>query len=257
MGSRLVVDMSGHQYSLDGKRVPSVTTIIGKATSNRGLINWAAKSAAEWAGAHVSEFDQLGESEWVAQAAGEHNRQSRLGMDNGRAVHLLAEKAIYGHPVPLVDEKSGEPFNDDVVAMGEQVARFFDKWDVEPVLVEAPVFHETERWAGRPDLVCDMAGERWLIDYKTGKSGIWPDTAIQCNAYASATHCQLGDNDLLMARVDRLAALWIRPGGWQLHPLRFDDEVLRAFRAMQAVSVWAGWRKDDSVGAPLPVPAAS
>jgi hypothetical protein len=243
-----------HTYSLDGERVPSVTTIIGKATGKPGLVKWAAREAALWAAAHVDELAVLGDQSWTREAAAASDRVRDASAKAGSQLHLIAERLVFGDPVPDEDT-DGLPFPDDVRRMGEQVARFHDAWDVAPVLVECPVFHEGDRWAGTLDLVADMAdGARWIIDYKTGQSGVWAETALQVAAYRNATHCQLGDRDLLMSPTDKAGALWVRPDGWELVPLVADADTYAVFRHAMAVAAWASQSRDSIVGAALPLP---
>jgi hypothetical protein len=132
-----------------------------------------------------------------------------------------------------------------------------DAWQVTPdtALVEAPVFHEELRYAGTFDLVGVLKdGKRWIIDYKTGQSGVWTETALQLTGYAHATHIQIGDRDMLMPPIDRGAALWVRPDKWQLIPCRIDDEMFRVFRHAVEVAKWLRLKKEESIGAALPTP---
>lgn len=256
MSSRLVFDPGRHTYSLDGKWVPSVTGIVGKTSAKDGLKWWSAKLAATWCLIHIDDLSVMGEEQWLAAAAHSHDVESKAAMQAGSQLHSVAERLIYGDPVPDVDPDTGLAYPDDVLRMGEQVAFFMDRYQVEPVLVEAPVFHEELRYAGRADLCADLLGERWLIDYKTGASGVWPETALQCCGYAKATHVQLGEKDMLMAQVTKTAALWVRPDSFQLIPLKFDRTVWAAFKAsLQAAKFWYQ-RADVIVGAPLPIPDA-
>lgn len=258
MSSRLVVGTGRfHTYSLDGKRVPSVTGIIGKATGKPGLVKWSAKLAAQWAAGHMDDLSVLGEESWVRQAYEASDRERDASMLSGKQVHSIAERLIYGEPVQTSDPDTDEPYPDDVVRMGEQTARFMDAWDVSPdtALVETPIFHETLLYAGRFDLCAILrGGERWLIDYKTGQSGVWPETSLQTTAYSRATHVQIGDRDLLMPPVDRCAALWVRPDAWELVPVKSDSLTWDAFKHMMVVAEWASQRRDDVVGSAIPIP---
>jgi hypothetical protein len=256
MASRLVYSAGRHTYSLDGERVPSVTGVIGKATGKPALVNWAARLAAEWAADHVDDLATLGTASWVREATGASNRARDAAARNGTLLHELATRLLYGDPLPAEDS-DGLPYPDDVMRTAEQMARFMDAWNVDPVVYEAAVFHEDDRWAGRLDLVADMGreNERWLLDWKTGTSGVWPETSLQLAAYRHATHIQLGDRDMLMAPVMHTAAVWVRPDGWELLPVRADASVYDVFRHMLPVAAWASQRREDSVAAPMPVPA--
>lgn len=258
MSSRLVVTGGRfHRYTLDGQQVPSVTTITGKA-DKPALVGAAVRETAVWCATHNEELATLGRDVWTTAAKAAYRQVWDRSRDDGTAVHSIAERLIYGEPVSTVDPDTGEVYSDDVVRMGEQAARFMDAWDVtaDTALVEAPVFNDEWFYAGRPDLCAVLrGGDRWLIDYKTGASGIWPDTALQVTAYARATHVQIGDRDLLMPPVNRCAALWVRPDTWELVPLKSDDAQWSAFLALLAYHPWTRLNRDDVVGAPLPVPA--
>jgi len=258
MASRLVVGRGRfHTYSLDGERVPSVTGIIGKATGKPQLLKWAAKEAALWAAANVESLPVMGEASWIREATAASDRTRDASAAAGTAVHSIAERLIYGEPVESYDPETKEPYPDDVIRMGEQVARFMDAWDITPdtALVECAVFHEELKYAGQFDLVAVLkGGARWIIDYKTGASGVWPETALQLTGYSRATHVQIGDRDMKMPPIDRAAALWVRPDAWELQPVRIDDDMWRAFRHAIEMAKWAGLRREDCIGAALPIP---
>lgn len=256
MASRLVYSAGRHTYSLDGQRVPSVTGVIGKASGKPALVNWAARLAAEWAADHVDDLPTLGTASWVREATGASNRARDAAAASGTLLHTLAERLLYGDPLPDEDA-DGLPFPDQVLRTAEQIARFLDAWQVTPIAHEAAVFHEGDRWAGRLDLVADLAdGDRWLLDWKTGTSGVWPETALQLAAYRNATHIQMGDRDMVMPPVQHAAAVWVRPDGWELIPVRATPDMFEVFRHMLPIAAWASQRREDSVAAPLPVPAA-
>jgi hypothetical protein len=258
MGSRLVVGTGRfHTYSLDGERVPSVTGIIGKAIGKPGLLKWSAREAALWAAANVESLPVMGEASWIREASAASDRVRDASAAAGTLVHSIAERLIFGEPVESYDPDTKEPYPDDVIRMGEQVARFMDAWDIGPdtALVECAVFHEELRYAGKFDLCAMMRrNEYWMIDYKTGASGVWPETALQLTAYSRATHVQIGDRDMTMRPIARGAALWVRPDGWELVPVRIDEEMWRAFRHAIEVAKWAGLRREDLIGAALPLP---
>lgn len=256
MGTRVVFNEGRHTYALDGRYTPGVTTVINKASASGGLIYWAAKQAAQWAATNVDLVQALGEEEWIKAAAGAADRARDAAGDAGRQVHQLAEALVYGEPLPP-ETPEGLPWPDDVFRTAEQLARFYDAWDVRPVVHEAIVFHETHWWAGRLDLIADLSdGNRWLLDYKTGSSGIWPSTALQLAAYRHATHIQVDGNDQPMEplRPARCGAVWLRPDGWQLHPVRADADVYRVFGYCLRVAEFHSLKKEQSVLAPLPVP---
>jgi hypothetical protein len=252
--SRLVFTDRWHQYALDGKRVPSVTTVC-RVMDKPGLDTWRVKQAAQWAATHAGEVDLMGEEAWTKAAAGAADVAMRAGGTRGRQLHLLAESMILGEPFPEADE-NGEPITDDVYASAKQLVAFFDAWDVEPIAREAFVFNDVHGWAGRLDLVADLRdGRRWLLDYKTG-TGVYPDQSLQLAAYRHASHIVVGDRDLVMPPVDDVAVVWVRPDQWQLIPVRADLETYGVFLSLLPVLAWTKRKPDESVYPPLPVPEA-
>ena len=243
-----------HRYSIDGKRAPNPSTVLGKAIGKPALVGWAARLAAEWAATHADEVQAMGEAEWVKACTGASDRARDKARDDGVLLHRLAETLVMGAALPAEDEQ-GLPFPDDIYRSAQQLARFMDAWQVDPVIHEAIVFNDQDWWAGRLDLIADLAdGRRWLLDYKTGASGVWPETSLQLATYRHATHLVDGDRDVPMPQVHSAAAVWVRPDSWQLVPVRADRQVYEVFLHCLPIAAWAGQRREDSVADPLPVP---
>lgn len=252
--SRLVFYEKSHRYRLDGEWVPSVTGVTGKVGDKNGLMNKAVELAATYALNHVDDLKVIDRDVWLTAVMGAHRREWDRARDNGTMLHAIAETLVNGEPMPTaVDDK---PVPDDVRRMAEQLARFYDAWSVEPVLIEALGYHEEHLYAGKLDLVADLAGTRWLLDYKTSASGIWPETALQVCAYAHMTHYVDGEADRPMADVgiERCGAVAIRPDSWELIPLRTDDAMFGVFLHADAVAQWSRLRREASVGNPVPAP---
>jgi hypothetical protein len=252
--SRLGFSERGHVYSLDGKRVPSVSKIAG-APNKAAMPYAAAREAALWASLHRDAYDVMGDDAWLRTAANAHRDEWNRRADDGRLVHVLAESLVYGKTMPAVHD--GEPVPEHVADMAEQLARFFDAWNVDPVEHERMVWHERYRYAGRFDLLADFGAKRWLIDYKTGASGVWPETSLQLTGYRYATHWVDGDNvDRPIAElgIDDTAAVWLRPDSWELLPVRSDETAWQVFTHCGAVAAWLDWKREASVFDPLPRP---
>jgi hypothetical protein len=243
-----------HRYTLEGQRVPSVSTVINKAVAKPALVGWAARLTADWAATHHGELAVMGEAEWRDAARAAPNRARDQAMADGTLLHHLAESLVLGDPLPEADD-DGRPWPDDIRRTAEQLARFYDAWNVQPVHAETIVFHEVHRWAGRLDLIADLAdGHRWLIDYKTGATGVWPETSLQLSAYRHATHLVADDEDRPMTPTDRAGAVWLRPDAWELVPVRADLQTYGVFLSCLPVAAWAGMSRDQSVLGSLPPP---
>lgn len=253
--SRLAYTERWHQYTLDGKKVPSVTGITG-VLDKPALASAAAKEAALWAVQNTEALAVLDVDEWVKAAAGAPRRVWNQRAEDGQVLHTLAESLVEGTPMPT--EVRGEPVADHVRDMAGQLARFFDAWDVQPIEAETMVFHDRYRYAGRFDLAAELrGGVRWLLDYKTTATGIYPETSLQLSGYGHCTHYvddKNEDHDLAELGLERAAAVWIRPDTWELVPVAYDMRVFGYFLHLGAMHSWVKQSRDVSVLDALPRP---
>lgn len=260
MASRLEFKESRHTYRLDGRPAPGVTTTINKAHEKPGLVWAAAKETARWAVENLATLDESRPEPWIREATGWHREKWNASGKRGTLLHDAARQLVRGDP--LTPETDGEPWPPDVVASAQQLARFMDEWGLEPEWTERPVFNERDRWAGTIDVIGRVAGgARWLFDYKTGESGIYPKDALQLAAYRRATHIQEAESgelfDAPMPEVERAACVWIRPDFYEVRPVRTDEWSYSIFVHMLSVAAWTQWPTGESVAGALPIPEAS
>ena len=85
-----------------------------------------------------------------------------------------------------------------------------------------------------------MVGEEAVItDIKTGKSGAWPDVALQLSAYANADYLIDASGERRpLPQIDAAAVLTVRPDEYRLIPVRLGDDVFDTFKALIEVSKW-------------------
>jgi hypothetical protein len=158
-------------YRHEGKKIPSVTEICkGLGWSQDRLIGWANKVGRE-----------QGITTW---------RASKPKMRIGTLAHDMIETYLIGaEPHHVLDDAEDPP------AVKEGAQRAFDGfctlWErelaprTEILATECKMkFHLSGLWfGGTSDLVARVDGVPTIIDYKTG-SGVHPEVAIQCAAYA-------------------------------------------------------------------------
>jgi hypothetical protein len=75
-------------------------------------------------------------------------------------------------------------------------------------------------------------------DTKTGKR-IYADVALQLSAYDRADFAVIDGQRVDIAPARRGAVLHLREDGYDLHPVRIDDEVFDVFLAAYDMYVWA------------------
>jgi hypothetical protein len=208
-----------HVYALDGARIPGATTVLNKAIAKNALNYWYGRQAAQWAATNVDSLQLLGESDWIKQAAGAADRAKDSAANVGTQLHEHAKALVEGRathpPAELADRV-------------RHMADFLDTHDVHEVASEASVYHEAFRYAGTLDLVAEVDGTTWLLDWKTGK-GVYPEVALQLAAYRYATHLVAEGIEMRMPPVERCGVLWIRESGWELIPVRADEDSWQVF----------------------------
>jgi hypothetical protein len=252
---------SGHGYTIDGAKVPGVTGIL-RMMPKDALVGWAANSSADYATDHWDELAALPLSVRRKRIAGAHKEDRDTAARRGTAVHRLAMSLIDGHDVAVPDELSGHVW---------AYIDFLDRLNVQPVAVELVIANRTERYCGTLDLIADLPplalldgdiipAARWLLDLKTSRSGIWPETALQCTGYARAETYVADDGSerpFHELGVQRCGAVHIRADGWDLRPVASGDLTWEYFRHLAWISRHAeelrGW-VGEAVDPPPPPP---
>jgi hypothetical protein len=202
---------AGHRYELDGQECDGVTSIIRDGIAKPALMYWAATAAASYALDHWAELGELGSAARLRKIEKAPWAERDRAALRGTAVHDAAHKLALGAEVDL------DPENARVV---DSYLRFVDEWHVVDELVEAVVINRKWHYMGTLDLVATIgAGERWLLDFKTGASGVWPEAALQLSAYAHAETYLDGNVERAFTRPDRAGVVWLRADGYDLYPV--------------------------------------
>ena len=251
----LVFYPGAHRYKLDGAWIPGVTTLIKDGLPAPALMYWSARSVAEWVADHPEDVDALrrmGRGPMV-QALKEVPWQKRDdAAAKGTDVHALAEKLIHGEEVDVPEPISGYV---------QSCVDFLDEWKPKPLVVERPSANRAHWWAGTPDFFAELPdGRVALWDWKTGKSGIWPEAAFQLSAYRKAEFYLAEDGtEQPIPTVDLCFAVWLQPDGYQVIPLKADDDTYAEFRHIARVARAAKAAKGSKtapgyVGLPIDAP---
>jgi hypothetical protein len=242
----------GHAYTLDGAPVPGVTTIIGQGMPKPALVDWAGRVAAGYAIDHWDELADLGVAERLRRIERARYEQVGEAAVRGSAVHALAEQLAAGAELDVPEPLLGHV---------DAYLRFAEEWQPRELHVEAPVFSREFMYGGTVDLVADLAdGNRWLLDWKTAKSGVFQENALQLAAYryADIVLADAGDGGLAeqpMPPVDRTGVVWLRADGYDLVPVRADADAFVVFGHVQQVAGFARSDRDEWIADALPPPA--
>ena len=227
-GSRFYVDPA------TGDKVPSVTSIVG-CLPKRALQFWRGKMVAECA---VEDFGVVADfvSKGNPPAAIDHlkrapDRSSGQAAKTGTDVHGLCEQLAKGEDPGRV--------HPDLQGFVDHFHRFIHEFEPGFLEVEATAWSETYGYAGTLDFIAMVDREAVICDIKTGKSGAWPDVALQLCAYARADFLiDAAGERRPLPQIDGAAVLTLRPDGYQLIPVRLGDDVFDTFKALIEVSKW-------------------
>ena len=223
----------GHGYYLDGHKTPGVTTLISDGTPSRGLIQWAANEAADYAITHIDALIALDDIEGFRELCRTAHRRNRdAAARRGTEVHSLAEQLMRGAEVEVPDELVGHV---------DAYIQFVDDWQPDPdTLIERVVVNRQHRYMGTFDAVGSLKGMPGLglYDIKTSRSGPFGDVALQLAAYRYAGMYLEDGKEVTMPDIDWCAVLWVRADGYDLIPIQAGPAEFRAFLYVQQVAAF-------------------
>jgi hypothetical protein len=240
----------GRAYYVDGVKFPGVTS-ISSLIKGYGLINYQGRQVAAAAVNRWEELSELPPADRLRaleKAAFEERDEAAA---RGTEVHRLGALIAHGDEVEVPEALRG--YVDGYV-------KWLDEFDPAIVATELIVAHRPRArvpgYCGRLDLIADLGpirpeecpvipAGRHLIDVKTGRSGVWPETAIQLVGYASAqvyVHPE-SKKEVPMAAlgITNTSSLWLTSdGGFEFRPVYTGAEVWDEFRDL--ARCW--WRQD-------------
>ena len=216
------------------EKVPGVTSISGQLPKDF-LKFWAAKVTAECAVDHLGEVvgiamkDRTAAVDFLKRA---HFRSVGGAAERGTKVHEIVEELARGGSPRYHPEFKG-------YVAGFQA--FCEEYRPEWEYLEQTVW-SSEGYAGSFDAIATVhpeggERERILVDFKTTKSGVHAEVALQLNAYAFADsiitpNAEGGLDRAPVPELDGLAVLHLRPEAWQLVPVQLSEDIFRTFLAL-------------------------
>lgn len=245
------VDRGRNHWYVDqdagGVRVPGVTGLTGGGLPKDALINWSATATAGWTIDNWEMLAKLPASERLGLMNEGRYATKDAAANKGSAVHKMAERLIAGERVTIPEELKG---------FVEACARFLDEFDFREEYVECLVYSERHYYSGQLDIIGtvllpdmpeydhiprdDEGRSRGLFDWKTSKSGIFGEVALQLVAYRHAEFLQPDPKDpdtaMPMPAVDFAAGIHVRRDGYSVVPLVTDKQVFRDFLYVKEVA---------------------
>jgi len=164
-------------YEIDGKKLPSVTSLLPPPY----LVQWSANCAVESIIEQVKTLEKIDFS--IARTAWKDISNEAKGI--GTEVHDILETALVEniHTNDLVYDDTKPEIINCVGAFED----FLDSCGEYRVIATEETIH-TNRWAGTRDVVMEIRRDgtpkTYVIDFKTSKA-LYTDNRIQVTAYAS------------------------------------------------------------------------
>jgi hypothetical protein len=207
----------GRFYQRNGDYYPSVTWVLSHYPKGKFFEDWLKKVG--YASEHI-----------VKKAA-----------KAGTEVHEMIERYLQGMELSFLNTE-GHPQYD--VEVWQMFMRFVDFWEeYNPTLVEEEVhlFSDKLKVAGTCDMVCEIDGELWIIDFKTSNH-LQTTYDLQCAVYAQCFE------ECYDKKVDRMGVLWLKSSkrgpkegkiqgkGWEMYESkRTKEENLQLFGACKTL----------------------
>lgn len=239
-----------------GERFTSVTTILSAGVPKPALLNWAPKMVAEFVAKEYArlepllksgnDFDQI---EAISTMKNAPWRDRDAAANKGTQVHDFAEQiTLYPerqHDIPPALKGHVDSFK-----------RFLDEWQPDYEATEMTVYNRTDHYAGTLDAIAHLPGlGLCLIDYKTNRSGIFGDIALQLAAYRHAEFIGLPDDtEVPMYPVDNCIGLHIGPDGYKVIPVDTGPDIFAYFLHALEMAKWAEDVSKNVLGAPRKAP---
>jgi hypothetical protein len=177
--------------------------------------------------------------DWLKQVGYAADHIVKRAGEEGTQVHGMIEDYLNGKELSFLDNFDNPQYNPDVWQM---FIKFVDWWETyNPTLIEPEVhlFSDKYKVAGTCDLVCEIDGELWIIDFKTSNH-LQTTYDLQTAIYAQCFEECFGK------KVDRTGILWLKSSkrgpakgkiqgkGWEVYESsRSREENLSIFQTVK------------------------
>ena len=171
--------LNSRYYRRDGNYYPSITYVLGVYPK----------------GIHYDE--------WLKSNGHGSEHIVKKAQEEGTLLHEMCEDYLNGMEMNLLDDNLIPQYPINVWQM---FLRFVEFWEIyNPKLIETEVhlFSDELKVAGTCDLVCEIDGQLWIIDFKTSNY-ISKTYELQISIYAKCYEECFGK------KIDRMGILWLK-----------------------------------------------
>ena len=206
----------GRYYQRNGEYYPSVTYVLSHYPKGKFFEDWLKKVGYS--------------ADYIVKKASEEGTQ----------VHEMIEAYLNGEELKFLEH--GRPMY--APNIWQMFLRFVDFWEeYKPTLIEAEIhlFSDKLKIAGTCDMVCEINGELWVIDFKTSNH-LQTTYDLQTAIYAKCFEECFGK------KVDRTGILWLKSSkrrakkdkmqgkGWEMYESpRTQEDNLNIYKAVRTL----------------------
>lgn len=229
-----------HLYYFNGAGPwPGVTTVTG-VLDKPALVRWfreqVARAAIASAERLVADRDAGNEDAAVAYLLATRN-EGTDGRERGSRIHGVLESVLRRESVDI------DPADAAAVAGARA---WLNEAKVRPLEVEAFLINETLGYGGTCDLIAEIDGEVWLLDWKTSKSVAWAsgkvydEMRLQLAAYGNAEFIARPADPVRhpLPAITRYGIVHVTDGGTRLYDAQVGPADWSAFRAALHLYQW-------------------
>ena len=186
---------------------------------------------------------ELGRKAAIDFIKGAPDRDTRKSAEDGTKVHDLCEMIAKDIPTG--------PIHPDYQPYVERFRRWLDLYQPEFLFMEDTVWHEDLGYAGSFDFIAKIQGETVLGDYKTTRSGVHGEVALQMSAYANADYIlRIKDGTgslkvtedevekIAIPKLDGAVVVHLRPDSSAMVPVSIRPEIFEMFQTLIKVRAW-------------------
>lgn len=216
-----------------GAKAPGVTSIISMLPKPF-LVPWASKMVAEFAVDNLGAVSALSGNDRQAAVDLLKNaprRNTNTAADAGTDVHDIYDRLAKGEDIGRV--------HPDLDPYVRNFCEFVDEFEPEFTFTEETVWSEAHDYAGSFDVYATIQGEQVFGDWKTTRSGVYPEVALQLAAYRHADYILRPDGSTIPNPPSTGGfVLHTRPEGWSLVPVTCEQEQFETFLTLRSIFNW-------------------
>jgi hypothetical protein len=226
-------------YYHDGKRYPSVTSIIKGGIPTPSLETWKRNQLIIKAADNRKYLATLTKAKAIEFLKEEDDTVRGAAADFGSGIHSFIEASIKGWALPDLDEDSARVI--------DQFKRFSSEYQPIWLDSEFACFSDRFGYAGTADALVSIAGTEYILDFKTGKR-VYPEVALQLSAYDNSDFIRSKEGATRgVKRLGKGLALQLRQDMYELSEIDIGKSTFDTFLSALDIFDWTHIQSDHVV----------